>query len=66
MKNISEDDLEKYGCSKMISAGTTIFTKLVEGKELVCKYNLKSINHLYGGKEIPREDFWNLILYGKL
>lgn len=61
-----EDELENYGCSKMVSKGMTIFTKLLKDKELVCKYNLKNISHTYGGKEIPREDFWNLIIHGKL
>lgn len=66
MTNISEDDLEKYGFMKMVSNGSVILTKMVEGKELICKYNLRSIHHIYAGKEISREDFWNLTINGKI
>lgn len=58
---MSEDELEKYGFTRMVYQLNKYRTKTILSKgELICEYDLKGITHKNKGKEISREEFFEL------
>lgn len=58
---MSEDELEKYGFTKMIYQLNKYRTRTILSKgELICEYDLKGITHKHEGKEVTRTKFFEL------